>query len=257
MRFQDAAPDARHVVYAGIQADPLVARAATLLADASPAQRLLARAVMNGERREPDVWMRMFPELFGGRGRDATSAEAASGVHGDGGQDEARVRSEAILAAALEVAERGEQVRSQFRGAIVESLTAELLARRSGAVRRERRILFDGVPAEIHPYDVTVEAPTAAEAYDCKWGARGIGSDVLHQLDDARGHAFDEETRLVTALVVFDARRSCLVRLARQTAPIVAVGLASLEDLDDLAHGVAQPVGELDLDTVLPASPWT
>ena len=27
MRFQDAAPDARAVVYAGIQADPLVARA--------------------------------------------------------------------------------------------------------------------------------------------------------------------------------------------------------------------------------------
>ena len=28
MRFQDAAPDARAVVYAGIQADPLVAEAA-------------------------------------------------------------------------------------------------------------------------------------------------------------------------------------------------------------------------------------
>ena len=37
MRFQDAARDARAVVYAGIQADPLVARTATLLADATPA----------------------------------------------------------------------------------------------------------------------------------------------------------------------------------------------------------------------------
>ena len=60
---------------------------------------------------------------------------------------------------------------------------------RPGAIRRERRILFDGVPAEIHPYDVTVETPGAAEAYDCKWGARGISADVLHQLDDARAHA--------------------------------------------------------------------
>ena len=49
MRFQDAAKDARAVVYAGIQADPLVARRPTLLADATPAQRVLARAVMNGE----------------------------------------------------------------------------------------------------------------------------------------------------------------------------------------------------------------
>ena len=47
-------------------------------------------------------------------------------------------------------------------------------------------ILFDGRPAEIHPYDVTVEREDAAEAWDCKWGARGIKADVLHQLDDAR-----------------------------------------------------------------------
>ena len=49
MRFQDAARDGRAVVYAGIQADPLVKRAAALLVDASPTQRVLARAVMNGE----------------------------------------------------------------------------------------------------------------------------------------------------------------------------------------------------------------
>ena len=49
MRFQDAARDARAVVYAGIQADPSVADAATLIADATPALRVLARAVMNGE----------------------------------------------------------------------------------------------------------------------------------------------------------------------------------------------------------------
>ena len=100
----------------------------------------------------------------------------------------------------------------------MESLTAELLARRvgAGAVRRERRILFDGVPAEIHPYDVTVEQAGAAEAYDCKWGARGIDADVLHQLDDARANAEAEDERLRVALVVFDAERSC--RRAPRTA---------------------------------------
>ena len=124
-----------------------------------------------------------------------------------------------------------------MRGAIVEALTAVLLARRVGdaAVRRERRILFDGVAAEIHPYDVTVERPGAAEAYDCKWGARGINADVLHQLDDARTHAADEDERLEVALVVFDAARSCAVRLDRQTAPTEGTRLVAIETLDELA----------------------
>jgi hypothetical protein len=222
MRFQDAARDARAVVYAGIQADPTVARTASLLADATSVQRLLARAVMNGESVDPEGWRTMFPTLFG-PSATGDAAEAA--------------RSEAILEASLAVADRGEQVRSQVRGALIEEVTAQLLARRVGAdaVRRERRILFDGVAAEIHPYDVTVEKEGAAEAYDCKWGARGINADVLHQLDDARTHALDEEERLAVALVVFDARRSCDVRLDRQTAPHDATLLVSLEALDSLA----------------------
>ena len=113
MRFQDAARDARAVVYAGIQADPLVGRAASLLADAPAAERLLARAAMNGESTDVARWRAMFPTLFGDRVETTT-----------------RERSEAILAASLDVATRGEQVRSQFRGAIVEELTAQLLARR-------------------------------------------------------------------------------------------------------------------------------
>jgi len=222
VRFQDAARDARAVVYAGIQTDPQVARTAALLADATPAQRLLARAVMNGETTEPGPWRVMFPSLFG---PSAT------------GDDAERARSEAILGASLAVAARGEQVRSQVRGALVEELTAQLLTRRAGAgaVRRERRILFDGVRAEIHPYDVTVERDGAAEAYDCKWGARGINADVLHQLDDARTHAADEDEMLAVALVVFDARRSCDVRLARQTAPHEVTAIVTLETLDELA----------------------
>ena len=224
MRFQDAARDGRAVVYAGIQADPLVKEAAALLADATPAQRVLARAVMNGETTEVTVWLAMFPSLFG----PAVPA---------GPQ---RARSEAILASSLAVAERGEQVRSQFRGAIVEELTAMLLARRAGdaAIRRERRILFDGVRAEIHPYDVTVEREGATEAYDCKWGARGINDDVLHQLDDARSHAADEDVSLTVGLVVFDAARSCDVRLARQYAPHDGTAIVSLESLDRIAQGV-------------------
>ena len=222
MRFQDAAKDARAVVYAGIQADPLVAKAASLLADATLTERVLARAVMNGETTDADRWRAMFPALFGS-GADAEAGDPA--------------RAEAILAASLAVADRGEQVRSQVRGALVEELTAQLLARRVGpdAVRRERRILFDGVRAEIHPYDVTVERDRAAEAYDCKWGARGINADVLHQLDDARSNAADEDETLAVVLVVFDARRSCEVRLAHQTAPHEATVVVTLETLDDLA----------------------
>ena len=220
MRFQDAAKDARTVVYAGIQADPLVARAAALLADATPAQRVLARAVMNGETTDAEAWRTIFPSLFG---PTALRAEP--------------VRSEEVLETSLAVAGRGEQVRSQVRGAIVEAVAELLLARRApgGVVRRERRILFDGVPAEIHPYDLTVEVPGAAEAYDCKWGARGISADVLHQLDDARAHAVAEGERLLPVLVVFDARRSCEVRLARQTAPRTGTRLVTIETVDRLA----------------------
>ncbi len=219
MRVQDAARDARAIVYAGIQADPLVARVAGFLADASRSQLVLARAAMNGERTDPDTWRAMFPSLFG--------------PNAFGGPEE-RGRSEAILVASLEVARRGEQVRSQFRGAIVEELTQRLLERRASAVHRERRVLFDGVVASIHPYDVTVEIPDAPEVYDCKWGARGINAEVLDQLDDARRHAAAEGRALLAALVIFDARRTCLVRLARQTAPKTGLGLVSLETITHL-----------------------
>ena len=224
MRFQDAARDARAITYASIQADPLVASAAELLAEADMAQRVLARAVMNGETVDADGWRTAFPGAFDG------AEDAAS-----------RVRSEAILEVSLAVARRGEQVRSQFRGAIVEALTAKLLERRveAAGIRRERRILFDGRAAEIHPYDVTVERPGSAEAYDCKWGARGINPEVLLQLDAARSAAADEGQRLTVALVIFDARRSCAVRMARLTAPTGKIGLVALESLDRLG-GVVQ-----------------
>jgi hypothetical protein len=218
MRFQDAAPDARHAVYAAIQADPLVRRLAALLADASYPQRLMARAAMNGESVDAAAWQAMFPTVLGSAAPD-------------------RERAEAILAGALEVAARGEEVRSQFRGAVVEALAETLVGRRTGAgaVRRERRVLFDGVRAEIHPYDLTVETPGREEAWDCKWGARGISDDVLNQLDDARRHAAAEERRLRAGLVVFDLRASCAVRLAERTGPKAGMILVAIESLDVLA----------------------
>lgn len=225
MRFQAAAPDGRAIVYAGIQADPLVGRVADLLAGSTPAELVLARAVMNGERTDPDTWRRMFPGVFGSpAGAPGTNAEAID-------------HAERLLAACVEVAERGEQTRSQFRGAIVEELTTRLLARRvpSDAVHRERRVLFDGVPAEIHPYDVTVELATRAEVYDCKWGARGVNADVLHQLDDARRHAAAEDRKVFVALVIFDSRRSVEVRLARQTAPRAETRVFTLDSIGRLA----------------------
>jgi hypothetical protein len=220
MRFQAASPDARAIVYAGIQADPLVKRVAHLLADATRGQLILARAVMNGERTDSAVWRRMFPGPF---------------------REPHEERSGAILAACLEVAERGEQARSQYRGAIVEQLTEELLARRVESVRRERRVLFDGVPAEIHPYDVTVEIAGRSEVYDCKWGARGINVDVLHQLDDARTHAEAEGERLLVALVLFDARRSCEVRVGRLSVPAGQTRLYAIESIQRLAGARSSP----------------
>ena len=223
VRFQDAARDARAVVYAGIQADPEVARTATLLADATPVQRLLARAVMNGETVDPAGWRTMFPTLFG----PAATGDAAEPARAPRRSWRRRWRSPTAAS------------RSAARSAARSSRRSPPSSSRGGsapaAVHRERRILFDGVPAEIHPYDVTVERDGAAEAYDCKWGARGINADVLHQLDDARTHAAEEDERLAVALVVFDARRSCDVRLGRQTAPHEGTELVSLETLDGLA----------------------
>jgi hypothetical protein len=220
VRFQDAAQDARAISYAVIQAEPVVAQATALLVRATAAERLMARAVMNGETLDHEGWRTMFPMLFG--------ADVDHSL---------REHAEGVLEVSLAVADRGDQVRDQLRGALVESLTVALLERRGPAadIRRERRILFDGVPAEIHPYDVTVERSDTPEAYDCKWGARGINADVLHQLDDARIHAEAEGQALRVALVVFDAERSCHVRLDRQTAPHTETRVVGLESLDTLS----------------------
>ncbi len=226
MRFQDAAKDARAIVYAGIQADPLVAQVAAGLCDAPPSVILLARAVMSGESDDEATWRAIFPTLLGPLADQA-----------------AREAAERVVGPALRIAAKGASVRDQYRGAVVEELTALLLSRRTAAVRRERRVLFDGVPAEIHPYDVTVEEPGRPEVYDCKWGARGIGDDVLHQLDDARSHAADDDVTLPVALVVLDTARSCAVRLDRTYAPRDGTAVVTLETIGALARSAPAPGG--------------
>ena len=109
-------------------------------------------------------------------------------------------------------------------------------ARRAGSVvRRERRILFDGVRAEIHPYDVTVERAGSGGAR-LQVGSPGINADVLHQLDDARAHAAAEDVPSV-ALVVFDAERSCASGSRARPRRMRATAFVTLESLDRLATG--------------------
>jgi hypothetical protein len=60
---------------------------------------------------------------------------------------------------------------------------------------------------------------------------------VLHQLDDARSHAAEEDEALRVALVVFDAQRSCDVRLERQYAPHASTAIVPLEAIDRIAAG--------------------
>jgi hypothetical protein len=52
---------------------------------------------------------------------------------------------------------------------------------------------------------------------------------------DARAHAAEEEIGLRAAIVVFDARRSCELRLDRSTAEHAGTRLIALETLDELA----------------------
>ena len=92
-------------------------------------------------------------------------------------------------AASLAVADRGEQVRSQVRGALVEELTARLLARRVGRGGRPARAA-DPVRRRRARRSTRTTSPSSATARPrptTASGARaGINADVLHQLDDAR-----------------------------------------------------------------------
>ena len=131
--------------------------------------------------------------------------------------------------ASLEVANRGEAgpqpvPRRGRRGACRRGFCP---AGPRPAVSRERRVLFDGVQAEIHPYDVTVESTRKPEVYDCKWGARG---HQRRRPESARRRQVARRRRrcgVTVALVVFDARRSCELRFDRATAERGGTGAGS------------------------------
>ena len=223
MRFQDAADDARAVVYAGIQADPLVARAADLLADASP----------GSAPHRP--------------GRDERRDERRGGVASDVPR---------LFADAADRRRRSRPIRGDPRACRWTSRAGASRSAASSAARSSRRsrpgcwLVASCRPPSIAsagscsmacaPRSTRTTSPSS-----CRSGPRGTtasgaraGSapDVLLQLDAARGHAEAEGARLLVALVVFDARRSCRIRLARQTAPLAGVRLVTIETLDALGR---------------------
>ena len=59
--FSDAPRDGRAVVYAGIQADPILRPLAVAIANATPAERLVARAVMNDPNQRQQKLQRSSP----------------------------------------------------------------------------------------------------------------------------------------------------------------------------------------------------
>ena len=137
VRFQDAAPRRSR---RGLRARSRPIRSSRARRTCSPCGSGRAHSRAGRDERgadRPGAWRAMFP---------ACSVRAPRRTSGPRPRRSWRV--------VLEVADRGEQVRSQFRGAIVEALTARLLARRRARrcdVRRERRILFDGVAGRDPP----------------------------------------------------------------------------------------------------------
>ena len=152
---------------------------------------------MNGESTDPPAGERRFRPCSAARPLlrpgDATSPRRS-------------------LARPLRVAARGEQVRIAGSGcdrrgprrAPARGATAGAAAPRAAdPVRRAPR-----------PRSTRTTSPSssesAAEACDCKWGARGISvDDLLDQLDDARRHAADEGEQPRRPR---DLRRSSVVR---------------------------------------------
>ena len=188
-----------------------MARAAEAARGTRPhAQRLLARAAMNGASLEPDnVAVRCSRRSSG---PDDPPAHPRASVRGD-----PRPRP-------LAVADRGEQVRSQLpRGdRRVPHRTVAGRSYRATPCAASGGSCSTASPSEIHPYDVTVESRDQAEAWDCKWGARGINGGCPAPARRRRTHAAEERTSNSPASIVFDARRSCERRLVRERGPVAA-----------------------------------
>jgi hypothetical protein len=219
--FSDAPRDGRAVVYSGIQADPILRPLAVAIANATPAERLIARAVMNDPEPTP---------------ADATALFAALPSH--------RTATDPLVVGALAIGGKAQASNAQYRGAVVEATTAEMLRRRpvlandaDRLVRRERRFAIDGVSADPHPFDVTVEAGPVPELWDCKWGARGIDASLLAELEDARIRAAGSSARIAIGVVAFDTAAIVAARLTIVRAPREKTRFITLETLGRLAAG--------------------
>ena len=154
----------------------------------------MARAVMNGERTDPEFWRRMFPALFG------------EGPQARGPRPSCRPRREPPcgLPRGRQSRRAGPQLvpRRHRRG-----VDREAARPPSGPVRRERRVLFDGVRRD-PPLRRHGRAAGEAGGLRLQMGRPGHQRRRPDQLDDAQSHAADEDIELTVALVVFDARRS-------------------------------------------------
>jgi hypothetical protein len=219
--FSDAPRDGRAVVYSGIQADPILRPLAVAIANATPAERLVARAVMN----DPEPTIAETVALF-----------AALPSH--------RTTTDPLVVGALAIGGKAQASNAQYRGAVVEATTAEMLRRRpmlandaDRLVRRERRFAIDGVSADPHPFDVTVEAGPIPELWDCKWGARGIDASLLAELEDARIRAAGSSARIAIGVVAFDTAAIVAARLSIVRAPREKTRFITLETLGRLAAG--------------------
>ena len=219
--FTDAPPDGRAVVYAGIQSDPILKPLAHALAAASPADRLIARALMGDP--EPD---------------DITAAAYAALLPSQRGP------SDPLIVGALTIGGKAAQSNAQYRGAIVEATAAEILKRRPALVRdaermvrRERRFSVDGASADPHPFDVTVEAGPIPELWDCKWGARGIDDNLLAELESARIRAAGAGVRIAIGIVAFDSAATVAARLSIVRGPREQTRMITLDTLSRLAAG--------------------
>jgi hypothetical protein len=219
--FTDAPRDGRAVVYSGIQADPILKPLAQAIAAASPADRLIARALMGDP--EPD---------------HATAAAYAALLPSQRGP------SDPLIVGALTIGGKAAQSNAQYRGAIVEATTAEILKRRptlareaERMVRRERRFSVDGASADPHPFDVTVEAGPVPELWDCKWGARGLDDSLLAELEDARIRAAGVGVRIAIGIVAFDSAATVAARLSILRGPREQTRMITLDTLNRLAAG--------------------
>ena len=101
--FSDAPRDGRAVVYSGIQADPILRPLAVAIANATPAERLIARAVMN----DPEPTAAETAALF-----------AALPSH--------RATTDPLVVGALAIGGKAQASNAQYRGAVVEATTAEM-----------------------------------------------------------------------------------------------------------------------------------